>query len=120
MFVFDVITTTATIVNPTVNTAVNNVFATAFETLTLLAVAGLTYGIKLGLSTIKNGLVRSFARRAVAFAAQRLTDLSDDAKRKVVADKIHAKFPRLSSEEVDHYLEEAYVTLKAGLDSAAV
>ncbi len=113
---FDVITTTSSIVNPQVTSAVNSVFGSLFEMLALLLAAGASYGLKLGISTIKNGLVRSFASRAVAFAGQRLTTLSDEDKRKAVAEKIHAKFPRLSTEEVDHYLEEAYVMLKAGLE----
>lgn len=116
----EVINSSATIVNPQVTNAINSIFSTAFETTLLLAVAGVTWAIKLGISTIKNSLVRSFAMRAVAFAAQRLTTLSDEEKRKAVAAKIHAKFPRLSEEEVDHFLEEAYVNLKAGLESARV
>jgi len=113
----DVITSSATIVNPQVNSAVNSFFGLAFETTSLLLVAGLTWGVKLGLSTIKNGIIRAFASRAVAFAAQRLSSISDDEKRQVVAAKIHAKFPRLGEDEVNHYLEEAYVNLRAGLAS---
>lgn len=115
----DVVTSTATIVSPQVNQAVNGLFGAAFETLGLLLVSGLVYGVKLGLSQIKNGLIRGVARRAVAFAGQRLSNLSDDEKRKAVADKIHEKFPRLSEDDVQHFLEEAYVELKTGLDAAA-
>jgi hypothetical protein len=115
---FDIVTTTATILNPQVNSAVNSIFKSLFEGLTLACVAGITYGIKLGISTIKNSLIRSFANRAVAFAAQRLTNLSDEAKRQAVAAKIHEKFPRLDEEEVNHFLEEAYVSLKASLAEA--
>lgn len=112
---FDIVTTTATIINPQVNSAVNSVFKSLFEALTLATMAGITYGIKLGISTIKNSLIRSFANRAVAFAAQRLSSLSDEAKRLSVAEKIHEKFPRLDEEEVDHFLEEAYINLQATL-----
>lgn len=114
----EVIQSTATLVNPQITGAVNSLFGVAFETVTLLLVAGLTWGVKLGLSTIKNGILRAFANRAVAYAAQRLTTLSDEDKRQVVAQKIHDKFPRLPEDEVEHYLEEAYVNLKAGLAAA--
>lgn len=114
----DIVTSTATIVNPAVNTAINGFFTSTFEALALLISGGLAYGIKLGISTIKNSIIRAFATRAVAFAGQRLTSLSDDEKRKVVAQKIHDKFPRLPADEVDHFLEEAYVNLQAGLTAA--
>lgn len=113
----DIVTSSTTIVNTQVNTGINGILSLAFETTLLALAAGLTWGVKLGLSTIKNGIIRAFASRAVAFAAQRLSDLSDEEKRLVVAQKIHDKFPRLPTEEVDHYLEEAYTNLKAGLSS---
>lgn len=111
----DVITSTATIVNPQVTSALHGVFATAFETGLLLLVSGGVWLAKLGINSIKNRLIRAFASRAVAFAAQRLPDLSNDEKRAEVARRIHAKFSRLSQDEIDHYLEEAYVNLKSGL-----
>lgn len=114
----NVITSSTTIINPEVTQAVGSLLSLAFQTLLLLLVAGVTWGVKLGLASIKNGIVRAFARRAVAYAAQRLSQVSDEEKRKSVAAKIHAKFPRLSEVEVEHYLEEAYVSLKAGLDAA--
>ena len=110
---FNVITSTQTIVNPQITTAVNNLFTVGFEAVTLLMVAGLTYGIKLGLSLIHNSIIRSFAERAVAFAENRI--VGDEPKRQAVAEKISKAFPRLSQAEVDHFLEEAVTNLKAGL-----
>jgi len=115
----EVIASTGTIVNPQITTAVNNMFALAFQTGLLALVGGLTWAVTLGLSSIKNSIVRAFAQRAVAYAAQRLSSVSDEEKRKVVAEKIHKKFPRLPSEEVEHFLEEAYTNLQAGLKSAS-
>lgn len=112
---FNIITTTQTIVNPQITESVNNLLSVGFESLVLLATAGLTYGIKMGLGLIKNSLVRSFAQRAVSFAENRM--VGDAEKRAVVAARIHEKFPRLSEEEVAHFLEEAVINLKASSPS---
>lgn len=114
---FDVITSTQEIVNPQVTTAVNNLFSVSFESILLLASAGLTYGIKLGLGLIHNSLVRAFAQRAVSYAENRL--IGSEEKRRVVAAKIHAKFPRLSEDEINHFLEEAVTNLQAGISPTA-
>lgn len=110
---FDLVTSTATLVNPEVNAAVGGLFTTAFHGLLLVFVAGLTYGVKLGLGSIKNSIVRAFAQRAVAFAENRLT--GDEEKRKYVAAQIHAKFPRISEDDANHYLEEAVTKLHTDL-----
>lgn len=107
---FEIIASTKTIINPEITDSINRLFSVGFESLVLAATAGLTYGINLGLRMIKNNLVRAFATRAVAYAEQRM--LGNDEKRRVVAAKIHEKFPRLGQEEVDHFLEEAVVNLK--------
>ena len=113
MFIFDVIATTATVVNPQITGAINNLFTVGFEALLLLLTAGLTYGVKLGLGMIKNNIVRAFATRAVAYAENKI--VGDEEKRMAVAAKIHEKFPRLSEEELNHYLEEAVINLQRGL-----
>lgn len=109
---FNIITSTATIVSPQITTALNSFISVGFESLLLLATAGLTYGIKMGLGLIHNSLVRAFAQRAVSYAENRM--IGNDEKRKVVAAKIHEKFPRLSEDEINHFLEEAVVNLQAG------
>lgn len=110
---YGIILSTATVVNPEVTSTLNNFFTTTFHGLLLLLVAGVVYGVKLGLGQIKNGLIRSFTQRAVAFAQNRLTGRQD--KRHYVAAKIHEKFPRIPEEEIDHYLEEAVIKLRQGL-----
>lgn len=109
----DVFTSSSTIVNPAVTSAVNALFTTAFHGLLLVLVAGLTYGVKLGLGGIKNGIVRAFVQRAVSFAENRLT--SNEEKRHYVAEQIHKQFPRISEEDAEQYLEEAVTKLKSGL-----
>ncbi len=114
---FNVIVSTAAVVNPQVTQALNSLFSVAFQALLLALVAGLTYGVKMGLNLIKNSLVRNFAQRAVSFAENRI--VGDEEKRKAVAAKIHEKFPRLSEDEVNHFLEEAVTNLQAGLSPTA-
>lgn len=115
---FNVITSTASILSPEVTNGINGLFALGFQTLLLVLVAGLTWALKLGLGTIKNGIVRAFARRAVAYAQQRL--MGNEEKRKYVAEQIHKKFPRISQNDAEQFLEEAVVSLKSGLESVDV
>lgn len=109
----DVITSTATIVNPEVTGIVNELFLTAFKAGLLFLVSGATWGIKTWLSSMKSGWKRAISARLVAFAQQRMT--TSEEKRQYVAQKIHDKFPRLKQEEVEHLLEEAVANLKAGI-----
>jgi hypothetical protein len=111
----EVVNSTATIINPEVTTAVSGLFTLAFQTILLLLVAGITWGVRLGLQTIKNSLIRSFVRRAVAWAQQRL--VGNEEKQKWVAAQIHKKFPRLDREDVETFIEEAVLNLKKGLSA---
>lgn len=114
---FNIIASTSSIISPQITTAVNNLFSVGFESLLLLLAAGLTYGIKLGLSLIHNSLIRAFAQRAVSYAENRI--IGSEEKRKLVAAKIHEKFPRLSEDEINHFLEEAVINLQEGISPTA-
>lgn len=109
----EIITSTATILNPQVSGAVHDLLLTALQAVTLLAVSGLTYGIKLGINSMNSGWKQKVAGRLVAFAAQRIAP--NDEKRAYVAAKLHEQFPRIEEEEIDHLLEQAVVNMKAGL-----
>ena len=109
----ELLVSTATIVNEGVTHAVNDLLGSALKAVTLLAVSGLTYGIKLWVNSMKSSWKRQLAFRAVAFAQQRIT--GNEEKRKAAAAKIHQRLPRISEDEINDLLEEAVVTLKAGL-----
>lgn len=111
----DVITSTATIINPEVTGAVNQFLVTGIQAALLALVGGLTWGVKLGLNSMKSGWKRTVAQRLVKFAAQRIVPNED--KRAYVATKLHKQFPRISEEEIEHLLEEAVVNFKNGLES---
>ncbi len=109
----DVIRSTATIVNPEVTGAVNQLLVTGIQAALLALVAGLTWGVKLGLNSMKSSWKRTIAERLVKFAFQRIQP--NEEKRAYVATKLHEKFPRISQEEIEQLLEEAVVNLKKGL-----
>lgn len=109
----DVITSTATIVNPEITGAVNSLLQTGIQAALLALVGAVTWGVKLGINTMKSGWKRTVAERLVKFAAQRFTP--NEEKRAYVAAKLHERFPRITQEEIEHLLEEAVVNLKNGL-----
>lgn len=111
----DVIASTATIMNPEVNGAVNQLLTTGIQAALLALVAGATWAVKLGVNSMKSGWKRTVAQRLVKFAAQRITPNQD--KRAYVAAKLHKQFPRISEEEIEHLLEEAVVNFKKGLEA---
>jgi len=112
---FDVLTSTAGVMTPEVNGALNNLLLTGIHAGMLALVAGLTWGVKLGINSMKSGWKRTIAERLVKFAYQRIAP--NEEKRKYVAVKLHEKFPRISEEEIEHLLEEAVVNLKTNLES---
>lgn len=111
----EVITSTATIVNPELNGAINQLLVTGLHAALLALVGGLTWGVKLGLNSMKSSWKRTIAERLVKFAFQRIEP--NEEKRAYVAGKLHEKFPRISKEEVEHLLEEAVVNLKQGISA---
>lgn len=113
---FEVIRSTAEIVNPQVNSAVNDMLNMGIKTGTLAITALLSWGIKLGISSMKSSWKRVIAQRLVSYASQRLD--GSEEKRAYVARKLHEHFPRISEEEASHLLEEAVVNLKASLGTS--
>lgn len=109
----DVLTSTATIVNPEITSAVNDLLVTGIRAGMLALVAALTWGVKLGINSIKSSWKRQLAERLVKFAYQRITP--NEEKRKYVAVKLREKIKRLSEEEAEQLVEEAVVNLKKGL-----
>lgn len=107
---FDVITSTATIVSPQVNTAINHILGSLLEL------------ILAGLGTIAIAALQSFrksqqswwkkaiAERAVKFVQQRYFE--NDEKQKEASKLISQHFPRISEQEVAHLMEEAVVNMK--------
>lgn len=109
----EVITSTLTIVNPGINSAVNELLTNGLKAVTLLLVTGVTYGINYWIKSLKSSWQKAIAARAVAYAQQKIT--GNEEKRQVAAAKIHAKIPRISAQDIEDLLEEAVVNLKAGL-----
>jgi len=111
----DVITSTATIVNPQINGAINAILHDLLQ----LILAGLG---TLALAALQNYRKsqqsfwkKAIAERAVKFVQQRY--LENQEKQNQAAKLISEHFPRLSEEEVHHLLEEAVVNMKMQMAS---
>lgn len=107
---FDVISSTNTVLNPQFNDAINRLLANLLE-LALLALSTLAaIGIKKWKDSLNSAWKRALAERAVKYAQQRFTDNAE--KRHEAAQLLAEKFPRISEAEIEHLLEEAVFNMK--------
>jgi hypothetical protein len=114
---FDVIKSSATLVNPQFNTAFNQLLTDALQ-LILIGLASLvSFAVREWMKSQNSGWKKMIAERLVKYAEQKITDNTD--KQKWVADKMSEHFPRMKSEEIQHHIEEAVVNLKAQIDAPA-
>lgn len=109
----EVAQSTSTVVDTQVATAVSQLMSLGLQAVLLALTTAITWGVKLGLNSMKSAWKRTIAARLVRFAQQRITP--NEEKRKYVAVKLHERFPKISEEEIEHLLEEAVVNLKRGL-----
>ncbi len=72
--------------------------------------------LKTLLSSIKIGFVRNLVRKWVLAAYQKYASGDHAAKYTEVAEKIHAKFPALSTAEIKDLIEEAVAQVKIDLN----
>jgi hypothetical protein len=114
----EVITSTATIINPQITGAVNDMLTVGLKAALIGVTALLSWGIKVGVSSIKSSWKRAIAQRLVAYASKKLTD--NESKRQYVAHQLHVQFPRISEEEANHLLEEAVVNLQTSLAAPVI
>lgn len=109
----DVLTSTATIVNPAINSAVHDLLLSLLQ-LALLGLSTLAaIGIKKWKDSLNSGWKRALAERGVKYAEQRFTDNAE--KRREVSKLLSAKFPRMTESEIEHLLEEAVWNMKTEL-----
>lgn len=108
-----IITSTTTILNPAVNSAISNVLSDLLQLALLLLTTGVGWGVKVWLNSMKSSWKQALAFRLVAYAEQKLT--GNPEKLKYVAEQLSKKFPRISADEINHLIEEAVVNLKGQL-----
>lgn len=99
-------------ISPEVAKVVHDLSVAALSILVPALTGLIGWAVKLGIDRIKNGLVKSGARRIVRFVAQRMDGQPNDAKLELAAGRLSEKFPYLSKEEVQQFIEEAVVDLK--------
>jgi len=107
---FDVLASTASILNPQVNEAIHTLLMDTLN-LVLLAVVGIAgSAINKWRMSMKSSWKQTVASRLVAYAEQKLQD--NAARRQYVAAQLAQIFPRIQPDEIDHLLEEAVLNLK--------
>jgi len=85
--------------------------------LALPAITGLMIWIlTLSVGSIKSWIIRALAIRLVRYAFEKIPSKSE--RYDFVAKKLAEKFSFLAEEEIETYIEEAVVNLKAGLGAA--
>lgn len=114
---FDLIGSTATIVNSQFTGAFHNTVLSLMQLGLLALVAGANWALKMWLESMHSGWKRAIAERAVKYAEQKFLDNTE--KQKQAAALISSHFPRISQDEVQHLLEEAVVNLKAQMEQPA-
>jgi hypothetical protein len=114
----DVITSTATIVSPGFNSAVNNLLRDVLQ-LVLLGLGSLAAtAIARWKSSLNSKWKQAIAERAVKFVQQRYVD--NEEKQKQAAAVIASHFPRMNPDEVQHLIEEAVFNMKTQMNAPAV
>jgi len=108
--VFEVLASTATILNPQVDAAVHDLLLNALNVVLMAAVAIAGSAINNWRMSLKSGWKQTLATRLVSYAEQKIE--GNEARRLYVANQLSAKFPRLQPDEIDHLLEEAVLNLK--------
>lgn len=116
---FDSILSTGAVVSPQVAGSVHTLLTDLLQTVLLLLVSGASWGVKLWINSMHSAWKQALAERFVKYAEQKIAD--DTEKQKWVADQLSAKLKgKVSSDEINHLIEEAVVNLKAQLNAPAV
>jgi hypothetical protein len=105
----EILTSTATIINPQVNQTVHDTLLSLLQFALLGLSAAVSYGVKLWINSMQSSWKKAIAERLVKYAEQKIAP--NDEKLAYVAQKMHDHFPRLSEEEIHHLLEEAVANL---------
>lgn len=114
---FDVIKSSATLLNPQFNSAFNQLLSDLLQVV-LLGVSGFAaMAFKEWRANQKSAWKKAIADRLVKYAEQKLGDNAE--KNQWVSDQLSSHFPRMSKEEVQHRVEEAVVDLKSQIDAPA-
>lgn len=107
---YDVISSTATLLNPQFNNAFNTLLHDALQ-LVLLGLSTLAAaGIAKWKASLNSKWKQAIAERAVKFVEQKFVDNAE--KQKQAAEVISSHFPRMSVEEIQHLMEEAVFNMK--------
>lgn len=113
-----VISSSATIVSPAVNTAFNQVLNDLLQLACLLVVSGIGWLVKLGINNLNSSWKKAIAMRFVSYAEQKIS--GDNEKLAWVSKEMTDHFPRLKQDEIQHHIEEAVVELKAKLQPTII
>ncbi len=109
----NVLTSTATIVNPAVTEGVHNILTDVLQFGLLALTTAATWAVKLGINHLGSSWKQAVAYRLVAFAENRIP--TSPEKLAYASKKLSSHFPRLSADEIQHLIEEAVYNLKSGI-----
>ena len=115
---FNVLTSTSTIVTPALSQSLNSLFLNALQAALLGLSALIAYALKLWIGSLKYNWEKSLASRFVKVAEQQLTD--NPEKLTFVKTQLKKFFPSLTEEELESLVEEAVSDLKTGLGTKTV
>lgn len=108
-----IITSSATIISPAVNSAFNQTLNDLLQLACLLVVSGIGWLVKLGINNLNSSWKKAIALRFVSYAEQKI--VGNDEKLAYVSKEMAEHFPRLDAIEIQHHIEEAVVELKSKL-----
>jgi hypothetical protein len=117
MNVFDVLVSSQSLANPMITSGVHSVLIGLVSVLLGLV----SWGLKVLVNLINvevdkrmHGLQGFIAKRIVLYVEQKLSDAASPEKFKAAAEAMAKTCPRLSSDEVQHAIEEAVFEMKVG------
>ena len=114
---FNVLTSTSTIVTPALSQSLNSLLLNALQAALLGLSALIAYAIKLWIGSLKYNWEKSLASRFVKVAEQQLTTNPE----KLTFAKVQLKkfLPSLSDEELGHLVDEAVVDMNNSLKTVS-
>ncbi len=105
------------LMTPQMNVSVHNLLSDILQTVFIGVATAAGVGIKIWINSMNSSWKKTLATRLVKYAEQKIE--GDTQKQQWVADQLSQKLKgRISSEEVQHLIEEAFVNMKAQLTPA--
>lgn len=113
---FEVLQSTNSFVSPEILDSVSRVVTELIQLAILTITAAIGYAVKLWINSLNSKWKQALATRLVSYAQQKI-DLNDD-KLNYVSTELRKFFPKMSEQEMNHFIEEAVLHLKVQLGKA--